>query len=560
MSYSTDSSRTDLIFSRTERVFLYLAGIDIQVLGRHRKHLGPDLRQFYSEGLCVAVLVILATLSGGIFFYEFLSPGRVVDYGQDFVSSFFRWIAVIVGAIFSGLYVMNLQKFIIFCRNSLANKNTSGFKQYGRWAFAVIFSVLCGFMIAIPLQTALFKSEIQITYHYQLHQKLDAAFERISNSYQPHFREVFQRAYENGLIASAANSRLSGQVKPAEKIESLGKDRGIKVENLSMNISTLNPATGKYESQVTPAKGQPQVNELKVKKDPVSDNSKPVSSEKVKIEPTQKIVKSEAQDPPVAIKSDKTEIKSKDTATITPLNEAKVVTTVVVETNKNKESPIVVVPANLDLLNIRGRDLACYNEAVTLNKISNLVFYKDSIWGCVKEIDDLLHGVNAQIAALEANKGDVISLVNLSVDQLNLQMQKEKLMSLLSVSPNPGIIRASTIAFEELKLFSWFLILSIIFIQTMPILMKVFGSRNAYDYLVDERMRLSLAKNAGVEYQAYEIFDTKGRPVYKTFFHEVIALRAAVRDQLFQLRQSLQQSRMEQMKSKFNDIKKRSGK
>jgi hypothetical protein len=558
MSYSADSSRTEPIFSPTERVFLYLAAIDTQVLSRHRKHLGPDLRQFYSEGLCVAILVILATLSGGIFFYEFLSPGRVIDYGSDYAASSFRWLAIIAGAILSGLYVMNLQKFIIFCRNGLTNKKTSGFKRYGRWAFAVIFSVLCGFMIAIPLQTALFRSEIQIAYHYQLHQKLDAAFERISKSYQPYFHDVFQRAYENGLIASTSNSQASSQVKLVEKIESLRKDRGIKVENLSMNIATLNPVTGKYESQVSPIKDQPSVNDLKVKKDPISDNSKPVSSEKVKIEPTQKIVKSETQDPPVAIKSDKTEIKSKDTTTITPLNEAKVVTTVVVEANKNKESPIVVVPANLDLLNIRGRDLACYNEAVTPNKISNLVFYKDSIWGCVKEIDDLLQGVNAQIAALEANKGDAISLVNLSLDQLNLQMQKEKLMSLLSVSPNPGIIRASTIAFEELELFSWFLILSIIFIQTMPIFMKVFGSRNAYDYLVDERMRLSLAKNAGVEYQAYEIFDAKGRPVYKTFFHEVIALRVAVRDQFRQLRQSLQQSRMEQMKSKFNDITKRS--
>ncbi|MBU3580455.1 DUF4407 domain-containing protein [Polynucleobacter sp. AP-Capit-er-40B-B4] len=560
MSYSADSSRTEPIFSRTEKIFLYLAAIDTQVLSRHRKHLGPDLRQFYSEGLCVAMLVILATLSGGIFFYEFLSPGRVIDYGSDYVASSFRWLAIIVGAILSGLYVMNLQKFIIFCRNGLANKKTSGFKRYGRWAFAVIFSVLCGFMIAIPLQTTLFKSEIQIAYHYQLHQKLDAAFERISKSYQPYFHDVFQRAYENGLIASTSNSQASSQVKSVETIESLRKDRGIKVENLSMNISTLNPQTGKYELQVISTKDQAPVNELKVRKDLVSDSSKIVSSEKVKKEPSQKIVKKEVQDPSVAIKSDKTEIKSKDTTTITPLNEAKVVTTVVVETNKNKESPIIVVPANLDLLNIRGRDLACYNEAVTLNKISNLVFYKDSIWGCVKEMDDLLHGVNAQIPALEANKGDAISLVNLSVDQLNLQMQKEKLMSLLSVSPNPGIIRASTIAFEELKLFSWFLILSIIFIQTMPILMKVFGSRNAYDYLVDERMRLSLAKNSGVEYQAYEIFDAKGHPVYKTFFHEVIARRAAIRDQLFQLRQSLQQSRMEQMKSKFNDIKKRTSK
>jgi len=455
---------------------------------------------------------------------------------------------------------MNLQKFIIFCRNGLANKKTSGFKRYGRWAFAVIFSVLCGFMIAIPLQTTLFKSEIQIAYHYQLHQKLDAAFERISKSYQPYFHDVFQRAYENGLIASASNSQASSQVKLVEKIESLRKDRGIKVENLSMNIATLNPVTGKYESQVSTIKDQPPVNELKVKKDPISDNSKPVSSEKVKIEPIQKIVKSEAQDPPVAIKSDKTEIKSKDTATISPLNEAKVVTTIAVETQKNKESPIVVVPTNSDLLNIRGRDLACYNEAVTPNKLSNLVFYKDSIWGCVKEIDDLLQGVNAQITVLEANKGEAMSLINLRVDQLNLQMQKEKLMTLLNTSPNPGIIRASTIAFEEIKLFSWLLIFSIVFIQTMPILMKVFGSRNAYDYLVDERMRMSLAKNAGVEYLAYEIFDTKGRPLYKTFFHEVIALRAAVRGQFSQLRQSLQESRMEQMKSKFNDIKKRSNK
>lgn len=559
MSIFTDSSQTEPIFSRTERVFLYLAAIDTQVLGRHRKHLGPDLRQFYSEGLCVAVLVILATLSGGIFFYEFLSPGRVIDYGSDYVTSFFRWFAIIVGAILSGLYVMNLQKFIIFCRNGLANKKTSRFKRYGRWAFAVIFSVLCGFMIAIPLQTTLFKSEIEIAYHYQLHQKLDAVFERISKSYQPYFHDVFQRAYENGLIASTSNSQVSSQVKSAEKIGSLGKDRGIKVANLSMNISTLNPETGKYESQVSQTKDQPTVNELKIKKDPVSDGSKTVSSEIVNKEPPQKIVKSEVQSPPVVIKSVKTESKSKDTTAITPLDETKVVTTVVVETQKINEPPIVV-PTNLDLLNISGRDIACYVEAVAPSKLSNLVFYKDSILGCVKEIDDLLLGVNAQIAALEANKGETMPLINLGVDQLNLQMQKEKLMALLSASPNPGIIRASTIAFEEIKLFSWFLILSIIFIQTMPILMKVFGSRNAYDYLVDERMRLSLAKNAGVEYQAYEIFDTNGRPVYKTFFHDVIARRAVAREQFSQLRQNLQQSRMEQMKSKFNDIKKRSGK
>ena len=138
------------------------------------------------------------------------------------------------------------------------------------------------------------------------------------------------------------------------------------------------------------------------------------------------------------------------------------------------------------------------------------------------------------------------------------EMQKEKLMVLLNASPNPGIIQASSIAFEELRLFSWLLILSIIFIQCMPILMKVFGSRIAYDFLVDEQMRLALAKNAGVEYQAYEIFNQKSDPVYITFYHGALDLRSKVFDQLHRLRTTLRDERMEKMKSKFNDIKKRS--
>ena len=130
-------------------------------------------------------------------------------------------------------------------------------------------------------------------------------------------------------------------------------------------------------------------------------------------------------------------------------------------------------------------------------------------------------------------------------------------MVLLNTSPNPGIIQASSIAFEELQLFSWLLILSIIFIQCMPILMKVFGSRIAYDYLVDEQMRLTLAKNAGVEYQAYEIFNQKSEPVYVTFFHDALDLRSKVSDRLHQLRVILRNNRLEKMKCKFNEITKR---
>jgi hypothetical protein len=92
----------------------------------------------------------------------------------------------------------------------------------------------------------------------------------------------------------------------------------------------------------------------------------------------------------------------------------------------------------------------------------------------------------------------------------------------------------------------------------MPILMKVFGSRIAYDYLVDEQMRLTLAKNAGVEYQAYEIFNQKSESVYVTFFHGALDLRSKVSDRLHQLKVALRDNRMEKMKSKFNDIWKHS--
>ena len=171
MSFPVDPM-TRPVFSRMECILLFLVGVDPQILSRCRNSLDSDVKQFYSEGLCIAILVFLATLSGGIFFYEFLSPEGFNDFGSSHVIYFFRWFAIIGGAILSGLYVLNLQKFIIFCRNGLANKKVSGFRQYGRWVFAVTFSILCGFMIAVPLQIALFKSEIQITYHYQLLKKI----------------------------------------------------------------------------------------------------------------------------------------------------------------------------------------------------------------------------------------------------------------------------------------------------------------------------------------------------------------------------------------------------
>ena len=557
------------VFSRIESMLLFLAGIDSQILGRHRSHLDSDIKQFYSEGLCVAILVVLATLSGGIFFYEFLSPGRLIDFGSSYATSFFRWFAIIIGAILSGLYVMNLQKFIIFCRNGLANKKTSGFKQYGRWAFAVVFSLLCGFMIAIPLQTALFRSEIQIAYHYQLHKKIEADFERISNTYQPYIREVFQHAYESGQVATVINSSVSRQVKPIGGTEAFVGDRGIKVQNLSMNISTLNPTTGQYETQSNTSNDLLLQSDTKAKKDSVADSSKTIPPVKNAKEPVQSITKNEvqvgdisnkklvkAQDP--SITNPPAQKIAKDKTIMNPPVEVRPVTSAVVK--KNKENPPIVAPVTLDLLNIRGRDLACFNEVVAPNKLSNLRLYKDSILDCVGEIDELLQENNAHIEALDANNGYSASLTSLSSDQINLKMKQEKLITLLNASPNPGIIRASTIAFEELPLFSWLLILSIIFIQCTPILMKVFGSRIAYDYLVDERMRLTLAKNAGIEYQAYEIFDQKGEPVYKTFFHDALYIRSNVSDRLHQLKVGLRDDLMEKMKNKFNDIQKRSNK
>jgi len=584
MSFPIDSMSKP-IFSRMEYILLFLVGVDPQILSRSRNSLDSDVKQFYSEGLCIAILVFLATLSGGIFFYELLSPLGFNDFGSSHAIYFFRWFAIIGGAILSGLYVLNLQKFIIFCRNGLANKKMSGFRQYGRWVFAVAFSILCGFMIAVPLQIALFKSEIQVTYHYQLLKKIEADFERISNAYQPYFREVFQRAYEGGQVESVMNSSTSREVKPIRDSVALGKDRGIKVENLSMSISTLNPVTGQYEPQMNSVKEMPPQSDTKVKKDLVSDSSKVISPAKNSKELVQDISKNEGQAEDVSIKkltkvqdpsvtnspskkivTDKTtnnaktvipEVIIKDKAII-PSAEEKPVTSLVVEVKKNKESPLIPVPVTLDLLDMRGRDLACFNAMIAPNKLSNLMLNKDGILDCAREVDKLLQEKNVQISALDANKNDSASISSLRVDQISLEMQKEKLMVLLNTSPNPGIIQASSIAFEELQLFSWLLILSIIFIQCMPILMKVFGSRIAYDYLVDEQMRLTLAKNAGVEYQAYEIFNQKSESVYVTFFHSAIDLRSKVSDRLHQLKVVLRDNRMEKMKSKFNDIWKHS--
>lgn len=573
------------IFSRIESILFFLVGIDLQILGRYRRHLDSDIKQFYSEGLCIAVLFFLATLSGGIFFYELLAPDGLNDSGSSHSTQFLRWLVIISGALLSGLYILNLQKFIIFCRNGLANQKMGGFRQYGRWIFAVAFSILCGFMIAVPLQIALFKSEIQITYNYKLLKEIEADFERISNIYQPYIREVLQRAYEGGQVVSVINSSVINQPKPIRNTATPGKDRGIKVESLSMSISILNPSTGQYEPQSNSVKVMPLQSDAIVKKDLVSDSTKAISPAKNIKEIIQDGAKNEGQvgdisskkttkvqDPPETnspaenivkdnnaniTKAVTAEVASKDKAIITPSVEGKPINSLVVEVKKNKESSSIVTPATLDLVNIRGRDLACFNDMITPNKLSNLSLYKDRIFDCVREIDLMLQEKNAQISALDSNMNDSVGNSSLRVDQISLEIQKEKLMVLLNASPNPGIIQASSIAFEELRLFSWLLILSIIFIQCMPILMKVFGSWIAYDYLVEEQMRLTLAKNAGIEYQAYEIFNQKSEPIYITLFHGVHDLRSKVFNRLHRLRVTLRDDRMVKMKSKFNDIKKR---
>jgi predicted ABC-type sugar transport system permease subunit len=139
-------------------------------------------------------------------------------------------------------------------------------------------------------------------------------------------------------------------------------------------------------------------------------------------------------------------------------------------------------------------------------------------------------------------------------------MQKDKLNVLLSVNPYPGIIKGSVIAFNELTLVSWLLVLSLVFIQAMPVALKMLGSKGEYDYFIDEQMRLNLARKAGIEYKAYEIFDNNYHSIYKTMFHGAFEQRSKLINRLYQIKVNLRDARMEQMKNKFDEIQKRSNK
>ena len=86
----------------------------------------------------------------------------------------------------------------------------------------------------------------------------------------------------------------------------------------------------------------------------------------------------------------------------------------------------------------------------------------------------------------------------------DLQILEEKTKAILLSLSGAGLLERSAVSYEILPLFSWILLLSVIFIQCMPVLIKSIGIKGVYDYLLEMQNSVLLAK-MGIE--KHQIFD-----------------------------------------------------
>jgi hypothetical protein len=171
------------------------SGADATILKQHGEYLWSDRAKFVAQALGVFLVSFLGLLSGGILFYSLLFPNALEFKSEHLGSLLLNGFLFLVLTTAWTLFIFNTQKLINITENS-ASSQPLGLKQFGRAMFGIIFSAICSFMIAIPFQLWIFKSDINIAYRLEIQQSLEKTFDAIDQGNLSHLRDLYRQAYE----------------------------------------------------------------------------------------------------------------------------------------------------------------------------------------------------------------------------------------------------------------------------------------------------------------------------------------------------------------------------
>lgn len=133
------------------------------------------------------------------------------------------------------------------------------------------------------------------------------------------------------------------------------------------------------------------------------------------------------------------------------------------------------------------------------------------------------------------------------------QIEHDRLQEALIVMQEPGLLKRAALAYEADPLFSWVLLLAVIFVQATPVLVCAMSVRGPYDDLVEMAGREKLASE-GIEPGVVFLFPELGGALAVDRYHKARSVEHDVRRQLMERRRRLQEQRLEEFRRRFHAL------
>jgi len=221
----TDNKKKRGIFDHGKRLIEtvdVLTGFDVQIVFNHKKDLLSTQSKLISQSVLIILIIFLAFCSGGLVVSELLFHSDrtyseicnllLNDVRQlsqiDYLYFFLSPILILLISTVWAFIILNLYRLVIIIsmnidrvKNKLDKKNKRalsqdyGIRRFGRIMFGILFSIICGFMLSMPLLCMNFDEDIAAYSQIQNREILEDRIRNISKQYDLSIRNAYIDLY-----------------------------------------------------------------------------------------------------------------------------------------------------------------------------------------------------------------------------------------------------------------------------------------------------------------------------------------------------------------------------
>jgi hypothetical protein len=199
-----------------------LTGFDVQIVFNHKKDLLSTQSKLISQSVLIVLIILLAFCSGGLVVSELLFHSDrtyseifnllfndVRQLSQiDYLYFFLSPILILLISTVWAFIILNLYRLVIIISMNIdlvknkqdkkikgAPSQHDGVRRFGRIMFGILFSVVCGFMLSMPLLRINFDEDIAAYSQIQNREVLEDSIRNISKQYDLSIRNAYKDLY-----------------------------------------------------------------------------------------------------------------------------------------------------------------------------------------------------------------------------------------------------------------------------------------------------------------------------------------------------------------------------